>query len=206
MSKRMSCHVMSCHVMSCHVMSCHVMSCHVMSCHVMSCHVMSCHVMSCHVMSCHVMSCHVMSCHVMSCHVMSCHVMSCHVILLHRRVYSGHGYPHRIDGSPDICQAITNSLYTGRAGAACPSSFSCLLSIPGSQGYTKPHKALSRFFGNVSKSVRHTALSPSKPVMAADVHASADAAGFLLVAKPGDLRVQHRWDALRGRESVGDTV
>ena len=38
-------------------------------------------------------------------------------------IYSVHGYPHRTHGSPDICQAITDSLHTGRAGAACPSSF-----------------------------------------------------------------------------------
>ena len=38
-------------------------------------------------------------------------------------IYSVHGYPHRTHGSPDIRQAITDSLHTGRAGAACSSSF-----------------------------------------------------------------------------------
>ena len=38
-------------------------------------------------------------------------------------IFSVHGYPHRTHGSPDICQAITDSLHTGRAGAACSSSF-----------------------------------------------------------------------------------
>ena len=37
------------------------------------------------------------------------------------------------------------------------------------QNHTKRNRASS---GNVSRSVRHTALSPSKSVMAADVHAS----------------------------------
>ena len=70
-------------------------------------------------------------------------------------IYSVHGYPHRTHGSPDICQAITDSLHTGRAGAACPSSFPVCyrfqvhvhtfsqnaLGDDFLLGYTKPHKA-----------------------------------------------------------------